>query len=156
MESPRWPLPILQSQNRGRFRRAVRRLGRATVAREFGGDRVGFCRGSRLLLLNGRDVNSVPYSNGRRKGPNPPPPWTGYAVASAQRSTPNAQRLESKVNRQWRVVVLALSPGASRWPKKWPASRKITPAVPHNAECKSQNCVADIFSSSPPMVPTRL
>ena len=30
------------------------------------------------------------------------------------------------------------------------------PALPHNPECKSQNCVAGIFSKRPPIVPTRL
>src|SRR6266480_1688845 len=49
-----------------------------------------------------------------------------------------------------------LSLGTSRWPKKWPARRKMMPAVPHNAECSSQNCVAGIFSRRPPIVPTRL
>jgi len=30
------------------------------------------------------------------------------------------------------------------------------PALAHNPECKSQNCVAGIFSKRPPIVPTRL
>src|SRR5437667_12549423 len=52
--------------------------------------------------------------------------------------------------------LLSLSPGASRWPKRRPARRKIMPAVQQNAECSSQNCVAGIFSRRPPIVPTRL
>ena len=46
--------------------------------------------------------------------------------------------------------------GARRWPKKWPAMRKMMPAVPQSAACKSQKCVAGIFSKKPPIQPTRL
>src|SRR6266446_3978037 len=53
-------------------------------------------------------------------------------------------------------AVLSVSPGARRWPKRRPAMRKMMPAVPHSAECKSQKCVAGIFSRKPPIQPTRL
>src|ERR1700682_761661 len=65
-----------------------------------------------------------------------------------QKSEVRSQRAEG--------ALLSLSPGARRWPKRRPATRKIVPTVPHNAECKSQNCVAGIFSRKPPIQPTRL
>ena len=47
-------------------------------------------------------------------------------------------------------------PGARRWPKRRPATRKMMPAVPHSPACMSQNWVAAIFSRRPPIQPTRL